>query len=83
MSPVSRVGLPYFQNYLKPNDRKQLLCILLCDGVHFQGLIFHINHNKTTLLISYCVKIQTIAHQKRLQRVSLKVEQMFCESPYF
>ena len=37
MSPVDRVGLPYFENYVKPNDGKQLLCIPLCDGVHFQG----------------------------------------------
>ena len=46
VSPVDRVGLPYFQIYVKPNDGKQLLCIPLYDGVHFQGYIVDINHNK-------------------------------------
>ena len=46
MSPFNCVGLPYFENYVMPNYRKQLLCILLCDGVHFQGYIVDINRNK-------------------------------------
>ena len=46
MSPVDRVGLPYFENFGKPNDRKQLLCIPLCDGIHCQGYIVDLNNNK-------------------------------------
>lgn len=46
MSPVDRVGLPYFENFGKPNDRKQLLCIPLCDGIYCQGYIVDLNNNK-------------------------------------
>ena len=46
MSSVDGVGLPYFENDVKPNDGKQLLSIPLCDGVQFQGYLVDINRNK-------------------------------------
>ena len=39
MPPNDSVGLLYFQKYLKPPEKKNVICILLCDGVHFQGYI--------------------------------------------
>ena len=46
MSSLDHVSLPYFENYVKPNDGKQLLCIPLCDGAHFYGYIVDINRYK-------------------------------------
>ena len=41
LSPVERVGLPYFRNYLNPNLLKDndFLCIPLCDDIHFPGYV--------------------------------------------
>ena len=41
MSPIDRVDLPYIQNYLRKSHicEKNILCIPLCDGVHFQGYV--------------------------------------------
>ena len=41
MSPIDRVGLPYIQKYLQKSHicEKNILCIPLCDGVHFQGYV--------------------------------------------
>ena len=41
MSPIGRVGLPYIQKYLKRSHicEKNILCIPLCDGMHFQGYV--------------------------------------------
>ena len=41
LSPVERVGLPYFRNYLNPNLLKDndFLCIPLCDGIHFPSYV--------------------------------------------
>ena len=41
LSPVERVGLPYFKNYLNPNLLKSndFICIPLCDDIHFQGYV--------------------------------------------
>ena len=30
---------PIFEKYLKPPEKKNVVCISLCDGVHFQGYI--------------------------------------------
>ena len=40
-SPMVSVGLPYIQKYLKNPHicEKNILCIPLCDGVHFQGYV--------------------------------------------
>ena len=39
MSPIDQAGLPYVQKYFKKSHicEKNILCIPLCDGVHFQG----------------------------------------------
>ena len=37
MSPIDRVGLPYIQKYFKKSHicEKNILCVPLCDSVHF------------------------------------------------
>ena len=44
LSPIDKGWLPYYARYLKPSDidGKEFLCILLCDGVHFQGYIIDV-----------------------------------------
>ena len=46
LSPIDDVGLPYFEKYLKPPEKKNVVCISLCDGVHFQGYIVNIKELK-------------------------------------
>ena len=46
LSPIDGVGLPYFEKYLKPPEKKNVICIPLCDGVHFQGYIVNIKEHK-------------------------------------
>ena len=73
MSPVDHVGLPYFDNYVRPNDGKQLLCILLCDGVHFQGYIVDINRYKI-------IHIDSLLSNNSNNRTSQKIAQNLFES---
>ena len=42
LSPIDGVGLPHFEKYLKPPEKKNVTCIPLCEGVHFQGYIVNI-----------------------------------------
>ena len=46
LSPIDGVGLPYFEKYLKPPEKENVICIPLCDGVHFQGYIVKIKELK-------------------------------------
>ena len=46
LSPIDGVGLPYFENYLKLPEKKNVICVPLCDGVHFQGYIVNIKEHK-------------------------------------
>ena len=73
MSPVDRIGLPYFENYVKPNDGKQLLCIRLCDGVHFQGYIVDINCYKI-------IHIDSLSSKNSNNCTSQKIAQSLFES---
>ena len=81
MSPVHRVGLPYFENYVKPNDQKQLLCIPLYDGVHFQGYIIDINHNKIIHIDSLCCNNLNNRTSKKIAKSLFESEtNVQCES---
>ena len=73
MSPVDHVGLPYFENYVKPNDGKQLLCIPLCDGVHFQDYIVDINRYKI-------IHIDSLSGNNSNNQTSQKIAQNLFES---
>ena len=46
LSLIEDVGLPYFEKYLKPPEIKNVICIPLCDGIHFQGYIVNITEHK-------------------------------------
>ena len=51
LSLIEDVGLPYFEKYLKPPEKKKkkkknLICIPLCDGIHFQDYIVNITEHK-------------------------------------
>ena len=38
LSPIDGVGLLYFKKHLKPPEKKNVISIPLCDGVHFKHL---------------------------------------------
>ena len=46
LSPIDGVGLPYFQKYLKPPQKKNVIFIPPFDGVYFQGYIVNITKHK-------------------------------------
>ena len=46
LSPIDCVGLPYFEKCLKPPEKRNVICIALCNGVHFQGNIVNIKELK-------------------------------------
>ena len=48
LSPVDKIGLPYYLKYLKQplSVDKDYLCIPLCDGIHFQGYVINIKERK-------------------------------------
>ena len=48
LSLIEDVDLPYFEKYLKPPEKKYIyiICIPLCDGIHFQGYIVNITEHK-------------------------------------
>ena len=48
LSPVDKIGLPYYVKYLKPSllVDKDYLCIPLCDGIHFKGYVINIKERK-------------------------------------
>ena len=43
-SPINWVGLPYIQKYLQKSHlcERNIFCIPLCDGVHFQGYVLDV-----------------------------------------
>ena len=45
-SPIDDVCLLYSEKYLKPPEKKNVIYIPLCDGVHFQGYIVNIKEHK-------------------------------------
>ena len=56
LSPIERVGLPYFKNYLNPNLLKNndFLCIPVCDGIHFQGYV--VNSKEKRIIPFYSLR---------------------------
>ena len=46
LSPIDDVGLSNYQKYLKPPEKKNVICIPLFDRVHFQGYIINIKNIK-------------------------------------
>ena len=50
LSPIDSIGLPYFKKYLKSTSIKQkdILCLPLPDGVHFQGYL--VNRKERTII---------------------------------
>ena len=53
LSSIDGVGLPYFEKYLNPPEKKNVICILLCDGVRFQGYIVNIKELKIIHINSF------------------------------
>ena len=54
MSPIDQAGLPYVQKYLKKSHicEKNILCIPLCDGVHFQGYVVDVLKKEIIHIVS-------------------------------
>ena len=46
LSLIDGAGLLYFEKYFKPPVKKNIICIPLCDGVHFQGYIVNTKKHK-------------------------------------
>ena len=68
LSPVDNVGLPFFGKYLKPSQiqNKDILCIPLCDGIHFQGYIINIKDKKIIPVDSLRWKTAEISTAKKI-----------------
>ena len=77
LSPIDGVGLPYFEKYLKPPEKKNVICIPLYDGVHFQGYIV-----KKSTSIPFAGTIQKNQPLFRLQKYCLK-NQIQHLNPFF
>ena len=45
-SPIDDVCFLYSEKHLKPPEKKNVIYISLCDGVHFQGYIVNIKEHK-------------------------------------
>ena len=54
LSPIDGLGHPYFEKYLKPLERKIVICKPHCNGVHFQGYIVNIKEHKIIHIDSLC-----------------------------
>ena len=48
LSPIDGIGLPYYKKYIKESlvKDKDILCLPLCDGVHFQGYVVNTEERK-------------------------------------
>ena len=73
MSPAQRVGLPYFEDYLKPDSDSRIFCIPLCDGIHFQGYIVDIDQNKI-------IHVDSLSTNNPNNQTSLKIANVFFKS---
>ena len=71
LSPIDGVGLPYFQKYLKFPEKKNVICICLFEGVHFQSYIVKIKEFTSIHFAGINQKIQP------LQKCCLKI----CSQP--
>ena len=71
LSPIDGVGLPYFEKYLQPPEKKNVICIPLCDRVHFQGYIVNIKEHK--IINNQKIKNQKIQPLFKLQKYCLKI----------
>ena len=54
LSPIDGVGLPYFKKYSKPPEKKNVICIHLCDWVYFQDYIVNNKEHKVINIDSRC-----------------------------
>ena len=46
LSPIGGAVPPYFEKYLNPPEKKNVVCITLCDRVYFLGYIVNIQEHK-------------------------------------
>ena len=54
MAPIDRVGFLHIQKYFKKSDicEKNILCIPLCDGLHFQGYVVDVLKKEIIHIVS-------------------------------
>ena len=74
LSPIDGVGLPNFKKYLKSPEMKNVICIPLCDGVHFQGYIVNIKEHKIIQINSFGGTNQKTQPLFKLQKYYLKIQ---------
>ena len=63
---------PYHEKYLKP-ENKSVICIPLCDGVHFKGYIVSIKEHKT-------VHIDSLRWDQTKNPTSLQIAKILFEN---
>ena len=74
LSPIDGVGLPCFEKYLKRPEKKNVISIPLCDGLHFQGYINNIKEHKSSTSIHFAATNQKIQPLYKLQKCCLKIQ---------
>ena len=74
LSAIDGVGLPYFEKYLKPPEKKNVICIPLCNGVRFQGYIVSIKEHKIIHIDLLCWNQPKNPTNFKLQKYCLKIQ---------
>ena len=82
LSSINGVGLPYFKKYLKLPEKKNVICIPLCKGVHFQGYIVNIKEHKIIHIGSLRWDKPKIQPLFNLQKYCLKIQSQTL-NPFF
>ena len=82
LSPIDGVGLPYFQKYINPPEKKNVICIRLFNGVHIQGYIVNIKEHKIIHIDSLRWANRKIQPLFKLQKCCLKIHSQ-PSNPFF
>ena len=73
LPPIDGVGLPYFEKYLKPSEKKNVICIPFCNGVHFQGYTVNIKEHKI-------IHIDSLRWNQPKNGISIQIAKMLFEN---
>ena len=73
LPPIDDVGLSNYQKYLKPPEKKNVICIPLIDRDHFQGYTISIKEHKIIHIDSLRWDQPKIQSLLKLQKCCLKV----------
>ena len=82
LSPIDKGWLPYYARYLKPSDidGKELLCIPLCDGVHFQEYIIDVTKRSIVYIDSLLWKTADNPTARKIAKIFFKDQDVTFQS---